>query len=762
MKRAKTQGTTMLLQKCLWLVLALLMCAIAAQPVGLQSQAMLGVVGLTAMFCIYLLKLGGTFRLIMVSIGGLLIFRYIWWRATSTLPPTDELANFIPGVMLLAAEIYSVSMLAINLFIVSDPIDRKAAPLPKDKGQWPSIDVYVPTYNEPTDLLSATLAAAANMEYPDDKIEIYLLDDGGTHEKRTASDPRARAAALARHEELKALCADFGVQYLTRAENKSAKAGNLNAAFPRTKGDLILVLDADHAPVQDFLLQTAGFFFQNDRLFLVQTPHSFVNPDPLERNLDTFERMPAENEMFYSMVQRGLDKWNASFFCGSAALLSRKALASVGGFSGKSITEDCETALNLHAKGWESVYLDQPLIAGLQPETFASFIGQRTRWCQGMLQIFLFERPLLKRGLTLGQRIGYTSSGLFWLFPFARLTFMLAPVLYILFGLQIFEANLQEFLAFTTVFMAANVILQNHLYGTLRWPWISEIYEYIQSIHLLGAIGSVLLRPGAPSFKVTDKGLSVEREHLSNLAWPFIAFFGLIAVTTGFAFWRLFTGGPVDELLAVVAVWATFNLVIAGVALGVVVERPELRSGYRLPSERPALVRLGDTKAKAHIEDCGLGGLSIRVPQVGEISLPEKGDLIPVAFAMHRAGTQAASLQLRLTHVDCSAKGLTLAGSFEQLSAADYRAMADLMYPTAARFNAMRNARRAGRSITFGSALVFRWFIIHPLRALRAILQWRPSEKAVEPTFLRPQAGPSRADFSTHDFNALVAELHNG
>ncbi|MEM1365643.1 MAG: cellulose synthase catalytic subunit (UDP-forming), partial [Pseudomonadota bacterium] len=416
----------------------------------------------------------------------------------------------------------------------------------------------------------------------------------------------------------------------------------------------------------------------------------------------------------------------------------------------------------LHAAGWESVYLDQPLIAGLQPETFASFIGQRTRWCQGMLQIFLLERPLFKRGLTLGQRIGYTASGLFWLFPFARLTFMLAPVLYIMFGLEIFEANLQEFLAFTTVFMVANVILQNHLYGTLRWPWISEIYEYIQSIHLLGAIGSVVLRPKAPSFHVTDKGLSVDKEHLSELAWPFIAFFGLIAVTTGFAYWRLFFGSAVDELLAVVAVWATFNLVIAGVALGVVVERPELRSGYRLPAQRAALLQIDGQKAKAEIEDCGPGGLSVRVPEVTGDTMPQKGDVLPVAFALHRKDPSAGSLKLRLTNVEMNAGGLLLAGQFQDLQPVDYLAIADLMYPTAARFNAMRDARRAGRSITIGSATIVQWFFLHQWRVVRAVTAWRPAPKKAQPTFLRPDMEASRTDLCADDFGPLATELSNG
>ena len=100
--------------------------------------------------------------------------------------------------------------------------------------------------------------------------------------------------------------------------------------------------------------------------------------------------------MFYGIIQRGLDKWNAAFFCGSAAVLRREALDDTDGFSGVSITEDCETAIELHARGWKSVYVDKPLIAGLQPATFASFIGQRSRWAQGMMQILRFRFPLLQ------------------------------------------------------------------------------------------------------------------------------------------------------------------------------------------------------------------------------------------------------------------------------------------------------------------------------------------------------------------------------
>lgn len=132
---------------------------------------------------------------------------------------------------------------------------------------------------------------------------------------------------------MKALCARHGATYLTRESNEHAKSGNLNAAMGKTSGELIAILDADHVPTRDFLRSTVGFFIADAKAALVQTPHFFTNPDPLEKNLGLFNRMPAENDLFYRVVQKGLDTWNTSFFCGSGALVRRTAIEAIGGFS---------------------------------------------------------------------------------------------------------------------------------------------------------------------------------------------------------------------------------------------------------------------------------------------------------------------------------------------------------------------------------------------------------------------------------------------
>jgi len=464
----------------LWAFVALCQIILITLPVGAQAQFIAAIGIVLLMVLIKASNAQGVWRLVFLALGSVIVLRYVYWRTTETLPPIQQPEDFIPGILLYLAEMYNVLMLALSLFIVALPLPpRPKAPTVE---HWPTVDVFIPTYNEDSKLLANTVAAAKAMDYPQDRMEVWLLDDGGTLEKRNSTDIVTAKAAQARQRELQELSAALGARYLTRERNQSAKAGNLNNGLAHSHGELVAVFDADHAPARDFLKETVGHFAKDPKLFLVQTPHFFINADPLERNLRTFDVMPSENEMFYGIIQRGLDRWNASFFCGSAALLRRKALEETDGFSGLSITEDCETALTLHAKGWNSVYVDKPLIAGLQPVTFASFIGQRSRWAQGMMQILRFHFPPFKRGLSLPQRLSYMSSTLFWLFPFSRTIFLFAPLCYLLFDLDIFVASGGDFLAFTSAYVIVNLMIQNYLYGKFRWPWISEMYEYVQTV----------------------------------------------------------------------------------------------------------------------------------------------------------------------------------------------------------------------------------------------------------------------------------------
>ncbi|ACM30892.1 UDP-forming cellulose synthase catalytic subunit [Agrobacterium sp. SHOUNA12C] len=688
----------------IWAAVSLCGIVLITLPVNLQTQLIASVFAVTFMAVIKVLKRQGTWRLVALALGTSIVLRYVYWRTTSTLPPVNQPENFIPGLLLYLAEMYNVAMLMLSLFIVATPLPSRPARAARVQ-QFPSVDVFVPSYNEDINLLANTLASAKAMDYPADKLTVWLLDDGGTLQKRNSTKVLESQAAIARHNELQQLCQELDVKYLTRERNEHAKAGNLNNGLQHSNGDLIAVFDADHAPARDFLLETVGYFEDDPKLFLVQTPHFFINPDPLERNLRTFDNMPSENEMFYGIIQRGLDKWNAAFFCGSAAVLSRKALESQSGFSGISITEDCETALALHGAGWNSIYVDKPLIAGLQPATFASFIGQRSRWAQGMMQILRFRFPLLKRGLTLPQRLCYMSSTLFWLFPFPRAIFLFAPLCYLFFDLEIFTASGSEFLAYTLAYMLVNLMMQNYLYGSFRWPWISELYEYVQMVHLLPAVISVIFNPRKPTFKVTAKDESIAVSRLSEISRPFFVIFAVQVIALAITIYRIYAEPYKADVTLVVGAWNLINLILAGCALGVVSERGERSSSRRIRVDRRSELGVNGKWHSASIEDVSVHGARLNVFN------KELDALVVSAEATLRfhpyGGGEVQTLPVVVRNIHPSGDITTIGCQYVPKGASDHRLIADLVFANSDQWTQFQKGRRRNPGIIRGTI----WFL---------------------------------------------------
>ncbi|PTE10117.1 UDP-forming cellulose synthase catalytic subunit [Mesorhizobium helmanticense] len=703
-----------------WALASVCVLTLVTLPISLETQLVAGMCVLVAMMVLKLVRPDGIWRLVALAFGTAIVMRYVYWRTTSTLPPVNQLENFIPGLMVYLAEMYSVLMLALSLFVVALPLPSR--PSRANSGdRMPSVDVFIPTYNEDPDLLANTMAAAKGMDYPADKFNVWLLDDGGTVQKRNSDKIGDANNAERRRAQLQKLSAEMGVNYLTRDRNEHAKAGNLNNGLSKSTGELIAVFDADHAPARDFLKETVGYFDEDPKLFLVQTPHFFLNPDPVERNLRTFEKMPSENEMFYGIIQRGLDKWNAAFFCGSAAVLRRTALAETGGFSGVSITEDCETAVELHARGWHSVYVDKPLIAGLQPATFASFIGQRSRWAQGMMQILRFRFPPLKRGLSIPQRLCYTSSTLFWLFPFPRTIFLIAPLFYLFFDLQIFTASGGEFMAYTLAYMIVNLMMQNYLYGAFRWPWVSELYEYVQTVHLLPAVISVILNPRKPTFKVTAKDESIARSRLSEIGKPFFAIFGVLLAGVAMTVYKVYTEPYKADVTLVVGGWNLLNLIIAGCALGVVSERGERAATRRVKVSRRCDFQVAGKWLQGTIENVSANGARVLVfgAELEDLVIDAKTG---IRFKLFSDGTEAV-LPVSIRNFERTTDSIAIGCLYLPTEAVHHRLVADLIFANSKQWEQFQLSRRGNPGLLRGTFWFLRLAIFQTYRGL--VYFWR-------------------------------------
>jgi cellulose synthase (UDP-forming) len=316
---------------------------------------------------------------------------YLTWR----IGWSGQGASPLAFAMLLVTEIYGLYALAVlTWFSWSRPPAERPAATPGRK-----VDVYVCTYDEPGEVIMATLAGCRALTYPH---TTYLLDDG-------------------RRPEMAEIAAMAGAEYLTRPDNSHAKAGNLNAALPRTDGDLVLVLDADHVPMPDALDALVGYF-DDPRMAVVQTPHDFFNHDSAQH----YDVGRHEQSLFYRVVCPGKNRHGATYWCGSAALINRHALLAIGGVATETIAEDFHTTIRLLRHGWRSRYHDEVLVQGLAPHDLDGYLLQRDRWARGNLAVFtLPESPLRARTLSPLQRLSYLASLLAYLAPPMRLLLLL-------------------------------------------------------------------------------------------------------------------------------------------------------------------------------------------------------------------------------------------------------------------------------------------------------------------------------------------------
>jgi cellulose synthase (UDP-forming) len=581
----------------------------ATTPLSLGQQTVV----LVAMWVLTLLTrqlTGYGPGIILMGLSVLASSRYIWWRLTQTTDLDSTLEAFL-GMGLLAAECYTWIVLVLGYIQNARPLRRKPAPLPADRNSWPTVDIFIPTYNEPLKVVKPTVLAALNLEWPPDKLRVYLLDDG-------------------RRAEFKEFAQACGAEYIIRSNNFHAKAGNLNHALKLTKGDFVAIFDCDHIPVRTFLTTTMGWFLRDTKCAMLQTPHHFFSPDPFERNLGTFRRVPNEGNLFYGLIQDGNDLWNATFFCGSCAVLRRGPLEEVGGIAIETVTEDAHTALKMHRRGYTTAYLRQVLAGGLATESLSGHIGQRIRWARGMAQIFRLDNPLLGRGLSFFQRLCYSNSMLHFFSGIPRLIFLTSPLTYLFFELHIINASAVTLGAYALPHLVQSSIANSHLQGRFRHSFWNEAYEAVLSWYIALPTTVALINPRLGKFNVTAKGGLIEHDFFDwRISAPYLVLvtlnmIGALIAIPRLLFWNSFEAATVVVNL----IWTLFNLTLLGAVLGVAAETRQVRDAHRVVKSMPAMLVAADGgRVGCETEDFSMGGLGVRLLNPGSI---KRGDVLTV------------------------------------------------------------------------------------------------------------------------------------
>ncbi|MTD28089.1 UDP-forming cellulose synthase catalytic subunit [Erwinia sorbitola] len=582
----------------LLLILSPLAAVIIITPMDSQKQYIFGLISIAILFLLGISK-SKKISLVMVILSALMSTRYIYWRATETLHFNSEVEAIL-GIGLFIAELYVWLILILGYLQTSWPLKRTIEPLPDDVSLWPTVDVYVPSYNESLDVVRDTVLAAQCIDYPRDKLKIYLLDDG-------------------KRSEFARFAADVGVGYITRDDNRHAKAGNLNHAMKITKGELICVFDCDHVATRTFLQATVGAFLKDEKLALLQTPHYFYSPDPFERNLKAAREIPNEGALFYGPVQQGNDNWNATFFCGSCAVIRRSALEDIGGFAVETVTEDAHTALKMQRLGWGSAFLAIPLAAGLATERLGLHIVQRTRWARGMTQIFRVDNPLLGRGLKWQQRLCYLNAMLHFQFGLPRVIFLTAPLAYLLFNLNIIHSSASLIFAYVLPHLVMSLYVNSRMNGRFRATFWGEIYETVMAFHLVIPTLLTMISPKHGKFNVTDKGGLLDVGFFDfNIVRPHVicALLLLVGVVSGIVRATAHDYFGVDPYVIALNVgWATFSLIILMAAIAVARETRQVRKTIRIDVNLPVVLHYASgISSRANTINLSMGGAQIQAP----------------------------------------------------------------------------------------------------------------------------------------------------
>ena len=534
---------------------------------------------------------GRSIRVCLVAIAVSFFFTmtYLLWRVFFSIPVEEGPISIVFCVLLLVVEIFGFIESIIHY---ENMVGLREHPLPKiADDEFPDVDIFIATYNEPCDLLQRTINGCTHLRYPDkSKVHVWVCDDN-------------------RRPEMRALAEEMGVGYFDRPDNKGAKAGNLNAALARTSAPYVVTLDADMIVRSDFLLKTIPYFVdakkkaegkpkeEQVRLGFVQTPQAFYDPDVFQHALYSENNAPNEQDFFYRTIEVAKTSTNSVIYGGSNTILAREALEAIGGFYTESITEDFATGMLIESAGFVSLGLPEPLASGRTPHTYKEHIQQRTRWGRGVIVTARKLHPMRRSGLSLPQRMSYWGSIVYWYSPIKNLVYLAAPLVFAVLGVPVFICSWLDLLIFwLPMYIAQDVCLYLMSGGTLSTKW-SGIHEMSVMPKLLVPITKEAMGITLSTFKVTDKsGAGGKRKVDKRDLRPFVILLILSIVGIIRVIWLYTQVGAIG--LIVVLYWLIRNAYFLAMSIFLVDGRDSDDEPVRvLCAEQVSITRKEDKNA---------------------------------------------------------------------------------------------------------------------------------------------------------------------
>jgi cellulose synthase (UDP-forming) len=327
-----------------------------------------------------------------------------------------------------------------------------------------------------------------------------------------------------------------------------------------------------------------------------------------------------DQTLFYRVIQPGKNRWNAAFWCGSPSVLRRAALESIGGVATGTVTEDLHTSIRLHARGWKTVFHDEPLAYGIAPQTLHAFTVQRLRWAQGAMQLLRSrDNPLFVPGLTLAQRLNYLASVLTYFDAYQKLIYLLTPSLILVTGLLPMGVPDRDFVLHWVPYFVLGV-LANVALGRGEFRYLAVERFNLLKVFTFILAARIVVWPRPLRFQVTPKQ---ESDGARTYEWRrlrlHLVLFGLIGASAVLgllnSIWGLTATFTSRNIALMTFFWALANAgLLAWSVLAVTRRLPRLkRRHYRFPARLRAVITSDDgISALAVAENLATEGVGLR------------------------------------------------------------------------------------------------------------------------------------------------------
>ncbi|MEM2454679.1 MAG: glycosyltransferase, partial [Candidatus Bathyarchaeia archaeon] len=247
-------------------------------------------------------------------------------------------------------------------------------PTPKrvsDPREWPFVTIQVATYNEGY-TVARLLESCLRIDYPADKFEIIVVDDSNDETIDILMDYERRYYPR--------------IKVIHRNTRAGYKAGALNEALKNSRGEFILVLDADSILEPDFLKKTIPLFLSNEKLGFIQGRPKYLNA----RKSWLTKTFALINDWFAHFLQSSLSKCGMIIgFVGHGGIFRKKALDDIGGWMTDTIAEDLDIAYRIQLKGWDALYLEDAASFEEVPPSYYSAVIRFKRHLKGPIQNLL-------------------------------------------------------------------------------------------------------------------------------------------------------------------------------------------------------------------------------------------------------------------------------------------------------------------------------------------------------------------------------------